>query len=328
VKLILDEPGRGLPLVLSNRWKRHALEVLVLEDGIRSLLDLLGREDADLVIMSSLSAVAVLDPGSLIDFAPVRRGELVKISIQNTPLETYVARRDVLVKLLSANSARLQKRRRSKEYLFEGVLFSSIDLLQEIPGILLFQNNIMELYQRNIWLASHPAGEEYRRVRARLPELADKPPESRIAERGYMKNSFICPGAEIDGYVEGSVIFPNVSVRANSKIIGSVIMNNNKIGTGTTIQNAIVLPYSGEAPRNSPNIGDNCFIGGRSPSASNEDFPEQIREGLTVLGMNAAIPNGFRAEPAGFVGPQSNASRLRRQKLLKKGMSILEDGHQ
>ena len=69
-------------------------------------------------------------------------------------------------------------------------------------------------------------------------------------------------------------------------------MNGNRIGAGGDIQNSLLLPVSAELSRSAVNVGDNCSIGSRSSTAKNADFPGQIRDGLTVVGMNAEIPQG------------------------------------
>ncbi len=119
--------------------------------------------------------------------------------------------------------------------------------------------------------------------------------------------------------------FPNVAIRRNALVSHSVVLNGNRIGSGTEIYNALILPYTSDAPRPTPNIGDNCAIGGKTSSMKNTDFPTHIRDGIAVIGTNADIPNGFQAEAASYVAPGVPASALRRLKVLRRGTSILED---
>jgi hypothetical protein len=102
-------------------------------------------------------------------------------------------------------------------------------------------------------------------------------------------------------------------------------MNGNRLGAGTTLQTTLVLPFLGDAPRTVFNIGDNCQIGARASTAKNADHPLQIRDGLTVLGMNCDIPNGFKAEAATLVESGVPASVLRRLKVLRRGTSARGD---
>jgi hypothetical protein len=63
----------------------------------------------------------------------------------------------------------------------------------------------------------------------------------------------------------------------------------------------------------------------RTSAAKNADFPGQINNGIAVVGMNADIPNGFKAEAATYIAPGVPAHVLRRIKILKKGASIFRD---
>jgi hypothetical protein len=324
--VVLDAASRGLAQTLSGRWKKAPVEIHVLEDGIDGLGKLVQKETAETLVLSSLTSVALFDGRALVQALPPGGGDLVKASLDRTPCETYVTGRDHLLGLLASHAPRLRKSSFCREYLFEGVLFASIDLIEELPGELLFQNDLMGFYARNLWLASNRAGEPYNRAAARLPELAENPAEALISEKGHLRDSWIAAGAEVEGYVERSVIFPHVVIRAKAEVIGSVVATNNRIGAGSTVFNTLILPFTTEGPRNAPNIGDGCAIGSRTSTASNEKFPEQIHGGVTVVGMNVSIPGGFRAEAASYIGPSVTAPMLRRLKSLKRGGCFMEDG--
>ena len=57
----------------------------------------------------------------------------------------------------------------------------------------------------------------------------------------------------------------------------------------------------------------------------NVDFPSQIRNGISVIGTNVDIPNGFRAEAATYVAPGVPSAILRKLKVLRRGTSALRD---
>jgi hypothetical protein len=265
----------------------------------------------------------VFDPRALLDHLPAGN-ELVKLSVQNTPIETYVGRREHLAALLAAHAARARHGGRSRDYLFRGALPSAIDLIEDLPGEILFQNDLMEFYVRNIWAIANCHGELYNRIISRLPTLAEPGRESHVAEKGTLKNSILASGVEVEGAVEGSVLFPDVVVRRGALVSNSVVLNGNRIGSGAVIHNAMLLPYLTEGSRTGPNIGDNCQIGAKVSTAKNIDFPSQIRDGLALVGMNVDMPNGFKAETATFVGPGVPSAALRRLKQLRRGTSVLE----
>jgi tetrahydrodipicolinate N-succinyltransferase len=73
------------------------------------------------------------------------------------------------------------------------------------------------------------------------------------------------------------------------------------------------------------NIGEKCWIGARSSTARNAAFPDQIREGITVIGMNAELPAGLRVEAGAYIASGVSPETLKKQKIVRRGASIRED---
>lgn len=323
VTVVLGESSRGVSLSLASRWKRQVARMNSLEGGLQELGRLIAASTAEAVVFASLSSVCILDPGALLGCAAGAGEQVVKVSIAHTPLEMYCAQRRTMARLLETAAARSTGKKRLRESLFEGVLHSAIDLIEDLPGEILFQSNLMEYYAANLWVAANCESTRYHRIISRLPELAEREAESHVAEKGSIRNSWLASGVEVEGAVEDSIIFPNVVIGRNALVSRSVVLNGNRIGAGTEVRGALILPFTADVPRTSPNIGDNCSIGAKSSTMTNADFPAQIRDGLTLIGTNADIPNGFHAEAASCVGPGVPAAALRRLKVLRKGTSVL-----
>jgi len=289
------------------------------------LVRLIESTEADRVILASTSCVFLADAGALRDRIQETGDHVVKLSVARTPVEAYIARRAHLARLLAGAAERDTGRKGLRETLFDGILHDAIELIVDVPGEILFQNDLMEYYSNNIWVVANCESERFHSALSRLPELAEKGAESHIAERGSIRNSWLASGVEVEGSVEDSILFPNVVVRRNALVSRSVVLNGNRIGSGTEIQSALILPFTSEMPRPTPNIGDNCAIGARTSTMKNTDFPSHIHNGIAVVGMNADIPNGFKAEAATYIAPGVPASVLRRIKILKKGGSVLRD---
>lgn len=321
VSILLDEGDRGLALALSGRYRKPSIPVHILEAGLAELAARVAADESEFIVLASLSSVSVFDPRALLDMLPAG-SDMVKLAVQKTPIETYVARRDALAKMFAAHAARPRHEGSNREYLFNDILFSAIDLIEELPGELLFQNDLMEFYRRNIWAIANCEGESFNKMLSRLPPLAESGKESRVAEKGSLKDSILASGVEVEGVVEGSVLFPDVVVRRGALVSNSVVLNGNRIGAGSVLQSALVLPYVTDAPRTGPNIGDNCQIGAKSSTAKNADFPSQLRDGVALVGMNVDLPNGFKAEAATYVGPGVPSAALRKLKVLRRSASV------
>ena len=322
VTIVLEEPSRSVPVALSSRWKKPVAKIVALEDPLAGLAPLVASSSSRSMILASLSNVCVLDSPALFTLAEGVGGRIVKLSVGRTPVEIYVAGRDALIKLLQSALDRRSGRKALRECLFSEALMQSMDLIEEVPGEVLFQNDLMEFYQRNLWVVDNCASEGFLGITSRLPELSNKGAESRIGEKGCARNSWLASGVEIEGEVENSVLFPNVHVKRGTLVSRSIVLNGNRIGSGGEIHNSLVLPFSAELPRATPNIGDNCSIGSKSSIMRNADFPDQIRDGLTVIGTDAEIPAGLRIEAGACIGPGVPVSILRKMKLVKKGTSV------
>jgi acetyltransferase-like isoleucine patch superfamily enzyme len=325
VTIVLDEYSRAAQLTLSSRWKKSVARVHILENGLAELSRMVEASPAERVVIAGLSSVFIVEPSLLKEKIEGSGDQLVKLSVSRTPVEMYFTSRTHLAGLLAKAAQHDSGKTRLRESLFEGLLHSSIDLIEDVAGELLFQNDLMECYANNIWVVSNSESPRFHSAVSRFPELADRGAESHIAERGIARNSWIASGVEIEGVVEDSIIFPNVVIRRNAMVSHSVILSGNRIGSGTEIHHSLILPFTAEVPRPSPNIGDNCAIGAKASTMKNTDFPSQIRDGLTVIGTNADIPNGFRAEAASYVAPGISQSSLKKLKVLRKGTSVLDD---
>jgi ADP-glucose pyrophosphorylase len=296
-----------------------------MEDGLEGVARLVEGCGADRVILASTSCVFLVQAEALRERVEETDAQVVKLSVSRTPVEVFMSRREHLAGLLRDAAERDTGRRKLRAALFDRILHDSIELIVDVPGEILFQNDLMEYYSSNIWVVANCESERFHSALSRLPELADKGGESHVAEKVSIRNSWLASGVEVEGTVEDSILFPNVLVRRNALVSHSVVLNGNRIGAGTEVQNALILPFTAEMPRPTPNIGDNCAIGVRSSTVKNTDYPAQIRDGIAVVGMNSDIPNGFKAEAATYIAPGVPAGVLRRIKVLRKGSSILRD---
>ena len=328
VKIVVDHDAKPLALALAARWKHHPVEVHVLENGLAGLLRLLAADEAERLVVGSLSAAWLLDPAAACLLGEAAGASVAKASLGRTPVELYGCRRDRLISLLESAAPRLSRAHRCRDLLFDGFLGGALELIEEVPGELLFLNDPTDLHHRTLALASHAPA--VLRPLTRMPESTVAPVEARIAEKARVISSWIGPGAAIEGTVEGSVVFPGASVRHGAHVVNSVLMNGVIVGVGATVQNVLVMPYdpsevaARQNTRTTPTIGDRCTIGSRTSTAANAAFPEQIRDGLTVIGMGVQIPAGSKIEAGCLVGPGVGAAELRRLKTLRRGQTVPE----
>lgn len=101
-------------------------------------------------------------------------------------------------------------------------------------------------------------------------------PPHYIGETAKMENSMVSEGCSIEGFVDFSVLFQNVTIEEGASVRDSIIMPNSIIKKGARVEYAIV----GEGCT----IGENVHIGER---------PEQVEDlsnwGVAVVGNNINV---------------------------------------
>ncbi len=324
--LVLEGEHRGIQSFIHSTWKHEALEVVPLVNGISEFIELLESDSSELIILAATSLVALLGTNEIFEIIEATgQANRMKISVSGTPSNLYFIDRKDLIDLLQSFRNRYSASDSFTEFLFNEILLSSFDQIINISGEILFQNNLMQLYRQNIELVTRQRTTECQAAMQKLSQLAAEGTPSYIGENGFIREAFISSGVEIYGYVENSILFPGVLVKSRTKIINSVIMNNNQIGRNTLIQNSLVLPYQREVKKGSSNIGSEVVIGGESTVTKNTQFPNQINGGLTVIGVDADIPRGTVIEQGCYLGANVSPNRLRSLKHLRRGRSLFAD---
>ena len=70
-------------------------------------------------------------------------------------------------------------------------------------------------------------------------------------------------------------------------------MSNNYVGSGAIVQNSILCDNGELFSRVNPNIGEEARIGEDDSTGENENYPDYIHKGLTLIGQNVEIPKRF-----------------------------------
>jgi hypothetical protein len=101
-----------------------------------------------------------------------------------------------------------------------------------------------------------------------------------------------------------------------------VVMNGNRIAPRAELYKSLVLPFTAEAPKNTFNIGESASVGQKHSAATNYDHSSQIREGITVLGMNVEVPRGLTISAGCLLEAGVGPHALRGVKEVRKGASV------
>lgn len=104
----------------------------------------------------------------------------------------------------------------------------------------------------------------------------NQPPQF-IADSSQVQNSLVNEGCVVKGLIQGSVVFPGVSIGEGAEVYDSVLMPNVKIGDHAIIRKAII--------GSNTSIGNCSAIGGEVPNL-----------GLTVIGEDLGIAAKSRVQ--------------------------------
>ncbi len=132
---------------------------------------------------------------------------------------------------------------------------------------------------------------------------SERPPV-KVGLQGQIHGSMVANGSNIRGRVENSVLSPGVYISEGAVIKDSVVMNDTWIGPGAVLDRVIVDKQVV--------IGAGARLGYGEDNTANEQEPDKINTGISVVGKAAHIPQGVtvgrnvvivpRAEDAAFAG--------------------------
>ena len=324
VKILADRDMTGVKDYLVYTYNSNKLRIISEKDVFQSLLDLLRFKKGDGLLILRAGGLFLPDWNDFADFLKKSPSGNYKITNKNKHTIGYFLRETKLARKVKTFEPSLNPLSSKMDQLWD-VLANALKTTVEIKEydakylelLTAFEyytvhfslmKNIEEFSNYRNYLSSAPANEE---------NLA------RISGTGFVKDSHISSSCSIEGYIEGSILFPNVKVGKNARVLNSIIMNNNYIGERAVIQNAIVCDNSELFSRVSPNIGEDARIGEDDSTGANILYPGQLYGGVTLIGQNVEIPKGFKISRNCFIASGVDKSTLKAMSRLKVGDSVL-----
>lgn len=113
---------------------------------------------------------------------------------------------------------------------------------------------------------------------------SEERPAVKVGPQAKVASSLISNGCVIGGLVENSVLSPGVHVSPGAVVRNSVVMNNTWIGPGARLDKAVIDKQCV--------IGAGAVVGIGDESVFNQEMPDKLTHGITVIGKGAYIPVG------------------------------------
>ena len=177
----------------------------------------------------------------------VENGEVVEMMVDYAADEKYVASMDIFVigkKLLMQSVTELVARDKfhmDRDLVMGGWCRGLISVnVYEHEGVALFNESVEEYFQNSLSLikkevrtdlfgAAHPV---YTKVRDRVPTY--------YGENSEVEDCLVADGCMLDGEVENSILFRQVTVEKDAEIEDCIIMNDTVIGEGAKLKYVIL----------------------------------------------------------------------------------------
>ncbi len=136
--------------------------------------------------------------------------------------------------------------------------------------------------------------------------LGDRPPGF-IASGATAKNCKLSPGCYIEGHIENSILSPGVIVRKNAVVRDSVVMHNCHINAGARIDHCIL--------DKNVCIGNDAELGVGAGDTPNQENPDHLWNGLTLVGKSAFVPPRCMVGKNSIVHPAAGAADFKTKQI-------------
>lgn len=114
--------------------------------------------------------------------------------------------------------------------------------------------------------------------------LSEERPAVKIGPQGQVTNSLVSNGCVVRGNVVNSVLSPGVYVSPGATVVDSVVMNDTWIGPGAKLDKTVIDKHVV--------IGAGAEVGVGDETVPNQECPDKLFAGITVVGKSSIIPEG------------------------------------
>lgn len=125
-------------------------------------------------------------------------------------------------------------------------------------------------------------------------------PPPKIGARAFVARSLLNAGDIVHGHVEHSVLSPDVQVEDGAIVRDSVLFDGCRIERGAVVERAIL--------DKDVRISEGCVIGAGDDLTANEERPDILSSGISIIGKRTTLPPGLQVGRNCIISPGVNAS--------------------
>jgi glucose-1-phosphate adenylyltransferase len=113
---------------------------------------------------------------------------------------------------------------------------------------------------------------------------SEERPGALIGEAARVDGNLLCDGCRVEGTVSRSIISPGVYVAPGAVVRDSIIMTDAVIEEGAQVEHAILDKRV--------RVEAEAHLGWGDDKTPNQEFPERLNTGITLVGKRAVVPAG------------------------------------
>lgn len=120
-------------------------------------------------------------------------------------------------------------------------------------------------------------------------------PPAKVGRHAYLSRSLVSDGCIINGHVEHSVLSTGVYVEEGAVVRDSIIFDGAFIRAGAVVERSILDKQA--------EVGENCHVGYGDDMRPNEERPDIVNCGITIIGKRVKLPPSLRVGRNCVIGP-------------------------
>lgn len=143
---------------------------------------------------------------------------------------------------------------------------------------------------------------------------SEERPPAKLGPQAKVNSSLISNGCIVRGLVTNSVLSPGVYVSPGAVVKDSILMNDVWVGPGAMIDKSVLDKQVV--------VGAGAVIGVGDESIANEQMPDKLTFGISVVGKRAFIPDGARIGRNVLVNSGRDEGDFPADKIVADGQTV------
>jgi len=135
-----------------------------------------------------------------------------------------------------------------------------------------------------------------------------------VGPQAKIVNSMVSNGCIVRGLVVNSVLGPGVYVSPGAVVQDSVVMNDSWIGPGARLDRVVV--------DKKVVVGAGAVVGTGDSTVPNEQMPDRLFAGITVVGKHAYVPDGAQVGRNVLINSGRNETDFPSDKVVADGKTV------